>query len=109
MSNSERSPSRGRVGGLVRGSSLLESHQRSSYDPMFSALQYSNPQAVVARATFVLRPGSLRPVDVDPKITRTLAAGTLSLRSTLMWYVIYCYYCCHWSLTRNPSDLGFMT
>ena len=72
---------------------------------MFSALQYSNPQAVVAPATFVLRPESVVLVDVDPKITRTLAAETPSLRVIPMWYVIYWYYGSHWPLT---PDLEFM-
>jgi hypothetical protein len=90
MSIIERSLSRGRNPDFVSAPFLHESHLRScSYHRIFSALRYSISQAVAAPETIVLRPGS-RPVDLDLKITQTLAGETPSLRATPMWYVIYC-------------------
>lgn len=58
---------------------------------VYSTLQYSNSlvPAVAALATFVLRLESLS-VDLDPRITRTLAVETRSLQPIPMRYVIYC-------------------
>jgi hypothetical protein len=84
MSIPERSTSRDRASGFVRGSSPKP---LGPYDRI-PALLYSNSQAAAALATSVLRPGSLRPM--DPKIIRTLAAEIPSLLTIPMWYAICC-------------------
>jgi hypothetical protein len=58
---------------------------------VYSALRHSHSLvlAVAAPATFVLCPESLS-VDLDPKITRTLAVENQSLQPIPMRYVIYC-------------------
>jgi hypothetical protein len=86
MSIIERSLSRGRTSGLVRDSFLLELHGRLLMIVCLSAPQYSNPQAVVARATTVLCPESSGAL--DPRISRTLAAEIPSLLAIPMRYAI---------------------
>lgn len=79
----ERSTSRGR--GFVRGSLLLTSPFGRLLMIASLGLPCSNPQAVAAQETFVLRPEIPLNLLVDPKIIRTLGAETPSLRAIPTW------------------------
>ena len=80
--SSERSSSRGR--GLVRLSPYLE---QVVIPLLIFMLAHSNPPAVVAQATFVPRPEAMKLKALVPKIIRTPAAETLSLRAIPARYV----------------------